>query len=210
MKRCIIIGASPETDIVSIQKNITEGDFIVCADGGRKYAEQIGITPDLMIGDFDSSAFPETYRGEIEMIKLPRMKDDTDTMYCVKECIKRGYNDFTLLGMLGGREDHTYANLCTLLYLCKSGCTGRIINAEREIFVTDKGAEIHHQKGLLFSVFPFGCESCTVSLKGFLYELDRGTLTADFPLGVSNEITSDNAVVTVHENTAVIYIGKNN
>ncbi len=208
MKRCIIIGSSPETDTETIQKNIGKNDFVVCADGGRIFTEKIGLIPDMIIGDFDSSPFPKDFQGEI--IKLPKMKDDTDTMYCVKECIKRGYHHFTLFGMLGGREDHTYANLCTLLYLSRCGCTARLVGAEREILITESQTKIDHQNGLMFSIFPFGCEKCVVSLHGFLYELEKGTLTADFPLGVSNEIVSDSAIVTVHEGTAVIYIGKNN
>lgn len=206
-KRCVIIGASPETDISSIAENVSDSDFKVCADGGITFAKKLGIRPDMVAGDFDSSDFPEDYDGEI--IKLPVMKDDTDTMYCVKECLKRGFDEFVLLGMTGGREDHTYANLCTLLYIVRHNCTAKIIGSNREIFVMDGGcAEINNKIGHTFSVFPFSCDKCTVSLKGFLYELDKGVLTADFPLGVSNEITDGTAVITLHEGTAVIFIEK--
>ncbi len=208
-KRCVVIGSSPYTKPSDFSGQIQPGDYIVCADGGYLFALQQGLRPELIVGDFDSSAFPYDYEGEI--IRLPHQKDDTDTLYCVKECIRRGYNDFTFIGMLGGREDHTYANLCTLLYLSQQDCCARLVSSEREIQMISHGRlEISHRQGLMFSIFPFGCRECTVSLQGFLYELKEGTLTANFPLGVSNEITSPNACLTVHRGTAVVFIGKSN
>lgn len=200
--RCIIIGASPECDTDMIKGNVLADDFVVCADGGYKYALMAGIKPDMIIGDFDSSEFPEN--SECEKIKLPVHKDDTDTMYCVKECIKRGYKEFLLFGMTGGRLDHTCANFSTLLYLSERDVKATLFDSENEIFVMTSGQKvIENKKEHIFSMFPFGCEACTVSLEGFEYGLDHGILKADFPLGVSNVIKSDEAKITLHDGSLI-------
>ena len=204
MNRCVIIGASPVFDMNTIKDRISRDDYIVCADGGYVYAQKAGISPDLIVGDFDSSALPQ--ESDAGLIALPREKDDTDTMYCVKLCLRRGYRRFLLLGMTGGREDHTYANLCTLLYLHNRGAEAEIIDGNTEISVISGEKSIINKKGSIFSVFPFGCRECCVTLSGFKYGLDHGILSSEFPLGVSNEIISDSTIVTVHSGTALIMI----
>lgn len=201
-KRCVIIGASPECDTKMLSSKVSRNDFIVCADGGYEYAVSAGIKPDMVIGDFDSSEFPKDL--ECEKIRLPVHKDDTDTMYCVKECIKRGYKDFLLFGMTGGRIDHSYANFCTLLYLSERDIKASVFDSENEIFVMTSGTRVIGNKtGHIFSIFPFGCGKCTVSLDGFEYGLEKSVLNADFPLGVSNVVRSDEAKITLHEGSAI-------
>lgn len=206
-KRCVIIGASPECDSDMISENVTDSDFIVCADGGYQYALQAGIQPNWIIGDFDSADFPE--KIDCPTVALPRQKDDTDTMYCVKECIRMGYGEFLFLGMTGGRCDHTFANYCTLLYLAEKNITAKLIDRDNEIFIIASGMkQILNCFGRMFSIFPFGCADCTVTLKGFAYGLEQGKLTADFPLGVSNVIQSDHAEIQVHSGKAICILSK--
>lgn len=192
----------------TIKKIIKSNDFVVCADGGYLFARKAGIIPNLIIGDFDSSPFPEN--PDCEIIPLSVMKDDTDTNYCVKECIKRGFDNFVLLGATGGREDHTFANFCTLKYLADRSIHAEIIDSKLSVFVLNKGSKaVIGKKNMIFSVFPFGCNSCEITLNGFLYELEHGILTSNFPLGVSNTIISDNAQIIVHNGCALIMISKN-
>lgn len=208
-KRCVIIGASPDMCMDLIVKNVREDDFIVCADGGYEYAFRAGLKPDLIIGDFDSaSEFPKDTGCKI--ISLPTEKDDTDTMYCIKECVKMGYKEFVFLGMTGGRCDHTYANYCALLYLSERDIKAKIVDEKNEIFVITKGTKtsVCNKKGQMFSIFPFGCFSCTATLSGFMYELSMGELTSDFPLGISNVITSDNAEISVYNGNALCILYK--
>ena len=84
------------------------------ADAGYTQVRRQGLKPDLVVGDFDSlGSVPE---GE-KIVRHPVMKDDTDMMYSLKECLGRGYRNFLILGATGGRLDHTVANLCALYYL---------------------------------------------------------------------------------------------
>ena len=68
----------------------------MCADGGYETARRLGLKPDLLIGDLDSCT--EDFPPDIEAVRLPVHKDDTDMMYSLKECLGRGYRDFLLLG----------------------------------------------------------------------------------------------------------------
>ncbi len=204
-KRCVIIGASPVCDVGMIKDHVRESDFVVCADGGWTYALAAGIKPNMIIGDFDSSEFPENMKCDI--IRLPVHKDDTDTMYCVKECMKMGFKEILLLCMTGGRIDHTFANFCTLLYACENGVSARIID-ENIIFAMTQGKEIiENKQGHIFSIFPFGCKSCKVTLSGFEYPLDEGIIHVDTVLGTSNSVISDHAEITLHDGNAICIVG---
>ncbi len=204
-QRCIIIGSSPDADAAFIGSCIKADDFVICADGGLEYARKNDIIPDLLIGDFDSGRRPET---EIcETITLSVRKDDTDTMFCAREALRRGFDDVLLFGMTGGRTDHSYANLCVLLFLEKNGAHAKMLAPELFVRVLPpESVTLSGMNGRLFSAFPFGCEECTVSLDGFDYPLNRGRLLPDNTLGLSNVIISDKAAVTVHSGNAVIVI----
>ncbi len=204
-KRCVIIGASPENDISEVKHLIKDDDIIVCADGGYEKAVTAGLKPDIIIGDFDSAPVP--VNSSCEVIKLPVMKDDTDTMFCIREFIRRGCSEFLLLGMTGGRPDHTVANYCALLFLAQRGFKGCIADEKGLYYVLKNySMEIKNKSGKGFAVFPFGCKECSVELKGFLYEVNDIMLTAEFPLGASNTINSDNAFVGIKNGSALVMI----
>lgn len=207
-KRCLIIGSSPETDVNEIKRILLESDYIVCADGGYLFAMMIGVKPDLVVGDFDSCEKPASFDGEI--ISLPVKKDDTDILFAVRECMDRGYNDFVLCAVSGGREDHTFANYCVLRYIEEHGAKGRIIGNSTEVRVQKEGNVVIEGKNECgFGIFPFGCMECTVSLDGFEYGLDRGVLRSEYPVGVSNRIKSDKAEITVHSGCSIYFIYSN-
>ncbi len=201
-KRCIIIGSSPDTDIDIIRNNIKEGDFIACADGGHLYAKKLGLKPSLIVGDFDSSSKPDIPGAKI--IVLPTKKDDTDTVSIVNECLKIGFDEFLLFGMTGGRFDHTFANLSVLYSLTKKGKTAYIVDSKSIIQVIGKGRTvIEGKKGFGFGIFPFACQQIVLSLHGFEYELENGILYSDHPVGVSNTIVSDKAVIDIKNGKAL-------
>lgn len=203
---CIIISAAPASNVSFIKNYVQDGDFVICADGGLKHAIACGVRPDLLVGDFDSldDDLPEA----IEQLKLPVMKDDTDTMAAVKIGLQRGYRRFIILCATGGRLDHTYANLCTMQYILSQGGEACLVDADTSIYlIRNKKIRFEKQKRKTLSVFPFGCRFCTVTYEGLLYPLDHVRLYADgFPMGVSNVVIEDVATVEVHEGDALIML----
>lgn len=203
--RCVIVAGSPDTDIHFIHQTIQSDDFIICADGGYAYVKAAGIVPHLMIGDFDS--YTEALPTECELILLNPVKDDTDTQHCVDVALERGYRDFLLLGATGGRLDHSIANLCVLEYLSEHGAKGILLSPEERIELLCKNTQYYHGlQGKVFSVFPFGCSSVTLSYKGAKYPLVCGTLTHSFTMGISNEFIANDAAITVHDGSALVII----
>lgn len=205
MKKCVIIGSAPckETDFSG--EFDRENSFVICADGGLDAALRLEITPDLLIGDFDSvqSALPE----RVETIRLKKDKDDTDTMAAVKVAVHRGYRDFLFLGVLGGRLDHSIANLYILQFLAGQGCRAMISGDGCRVFLLNGGRlTLSGLVGTTVSVFPFGTGSCTVSYEGMKYPLTETRLNAAQPIGVSNVITGTDAKITVHDGNALIIV----
>lgn len=170
---------------------------------GYSFAKKAGLTPNLIIGDFDS--LKEELPQNTEVVKLNTHKDDTDTEHCVMECIRRGYKDFLLLGSIGGRTDHTFANIATLAFLSEYNYNGIARNNGEEIRILKEGSyEMNNKKGLIFSVFPYGCESVNVTYKGAEYMLNNKTLTYNVSRGISNVFVDDEAEITINRGRAIL------
>ncbi|MGE4354071.1 MAG: thiamine diphosphokinase [Oscillospiraceae bacterium] len=193
-KICYIVGAG---DGANITINLGEGDMVIAADGGYKTLMAIGITPDLVVGDFDSLGYiPEG----VELVRHPPEKDDTDMMLAILLGMERGYRNFLIYGGLGGRLDHTLANLQSLCYIAGHGCRGWLWGDGTAITAVKDGAVTFPGKcsGML-SVFAQGGAARGVYETGLKYKLDDATLHFDYPLGISNEFLGCDAGVSVRE-----------
>ena len=176
-----------------------EGDYVIAADGGYRHTQALGITPDVILGDFDSLGFvPEG--AEV----FPVEKDDTDAMLAVRHGLAKGYDQFSIYGgMEGQRLDHTIANLQTLLYLEEQGALGYLFG-KRQIATVVSNDILHiptHQGTV--SVFAMGGDA-VVTIKGLQYEGEDILLSPNFPLGVSNHGTGKDATVTVTQGTILV------
>lgn len=205
--RCVIIAGAPDPDIAFIKETITAQDYVVCADRGYAAALEAGVAPDYLIGDFDS------YRGALpadcETVRLNPEKDFSDTFHGVEAALARGFRSFVLLAATGGRLDHTYANFSVLAYLQENGAEGMILSRNEKIRMLTEGAySFQGLAGKTFSVFPFGCPSVTLSYRGVKYPLSHGTLSCSKAMGLSNIFTEDEAAVTVHSGTALLFINR--
>lgn len=172
---------------------LREDDVIVCADSGLEYARRCGVTPSIVLGDFDS------YGGELppagEIIRLPAEKDDTDTMFAVRLGLERGIKDFLIAGGIGGRLDHTLGAVQTLNFLVSHGASAVMNDGKQQIEVLEGPVRKRYSRGQgkYFSLLALSPRVEGLSLEGFKYPLSNGTLTYDFPLGVSNEVLSQEA-----------------
>ncbi len=193
-----------------------EDDLYIAADGGFSAMQKMGITPDIVIGDFDSmenGVTPETDFGGAEVIRYPVEKDDTDTMLAIKLGFERGYKCFTLYGCLGGdRFEHSIATCQSLAYIVERGgkavAYGEPRGKGKTMLVTmlqNGSLEFPSYYKGHFSAFAYGGESRGVTLKNFKYEANDVTLTPSFPLGVSNSFTEGkNCFVEVKDGTLML------
>ncbi len=209
MNRCIVIGASPELTGDLIRTYVSPADTVFCADGGAALALSLGLTVDLIVGDFDSWTPPGVLPAGTQLIRLNTEKDETDMQYALSEGVKRGHTSFVLLGGVGGRLDHTLANIASLEWLLSRGCEGLLAGAQCEVRLgRAQTLRFDGQVGHTLSIFPHGCPACVVSGDGVQYPLHALTLTSDMPLGVSNRILDVRCHVTVEEGTAVFLLQK--
>ena len=203
--RCVIIAGSPDINIDFLKNTIKEDDYVICADKGCLYAEKAGISPNIIIGDFDS--YTENNFQNYETITLDPHKDDTDTMHSINVAFERGFTQIIILGALGGRFDHTFSNVSALQHICEKGGNGILLSERERIEFLPVG---EHQckgyKGKTFSLFPFGCDSVCVSYSGAEYPLDRYRIKSSVPIGVSNVFTSQESKIKIYDGNAILII----
>ena len=199
MGKCLVFCAGGFNGLL---EPIASDDYIIAADGGLVHTDNLGLAPNLILGDFDSLG----YVPEGSSV-FPVEKDDTDAMLAVKKGLELGYKEFLLYGSLDGpRLDHSVANFQTLQYLADRGATGALIGKTQIVTVVKNGklAFPARNKGIV-SVFCMGADAHGVSIKGLKYALEKGTLTAGFPLGVSNHFIGREAEISV-ENGSLLLI----
>ncbi len=194
---CYIIGAYHGEDGIILP---TSADLVIAADGGYAAAVQLGIKPNLVVGDFDSLGYvPEAE----EIVQHPVRKDDTDTLLAIRLGLERGYRNFVITGALGGRLDHTFANLQTLLFLRDHGARGVLYgDGFAATAVWDSSITIEGNGTL--SVFAFTPEVRGVCLRNVSYPLEDAVLTSSFPIGVSNEFMGKPATIGCTEGTLLV------
>lgn len=189
MKFSIISGA-PNQDRDFLKNNIDLNSFIIAADSGYIHSKNAGITPNLIVGDFDSSVMPQDSEN---ILQLPKIKNDTDTFYCIKEAIKRGADEIEIFCAIGNRSDHSYSNLLALNYCLDNNVKAKIIDSKNIISVHNKSFEIHKSEFKYFSLFAFMEDVEGLNITGAAYNLNNKTLLVSDPLGQSNEF-KDNKV----------------
>lgn len=188
MAVCYIVGAAPEC----IPFTPAPDDLVIAADGGQKALAEMGITPHLAVGDFDSSPCPEG----VPTVTHPQVKDDTDTSLAIAEGMARGYRAFALYGCTGGRPDHTFGAVQTMLSFAKRGCRMYLVGEGMIGTVLWEDTLRFDPKGYV-SVFALTDRAEGVTFSNLKYPLSNATLTNDYPLGVSNEGMGVPATVSV-------------
>ena len=184
-------------------------DLVIAADGGFDYLEEIGIRADIVLGDFDSVT---SYDLPSDAIRYPREKDDTDMMIAVKLGLEKGYTVFEIYGGLGGRLDHTLANIQLLIFLSKKGATGTLYCDDYAVQAVNAGSIVlgkdtaFNVAGNLCSVFALDRHCHNVTIQGLKYEVSGADWYNSNPIGVSNEFTGKRAVVSCTKGSlAVLY-----
>lgn len=198
MGNCIIFCAA---DFHGLAVPIEPEDFVIAADGGLVHTQALGITPDGILGDFDSLGY--TPEGSTV---FPVEKDDTDAMLAVRKGLELGYRAFYLYGSLDGpRLDHTVANFQTLQFLADHDAYGYLIGKDYMVTVVKDGALRFSDRSTgIFSVFCMGADAEGVTIQGGKYDAEDVTLSAGFPLGVSNHFVGNSVTVSVKKGSLLV------
>ena len=179
------------------------GDLVIAADGGFAALEGLGLSPDLVVGDFDSLGHRPDHP---HVVALPVEKDDTDMHSAIRLGWERGYRAFRLYGGTGGRIDHTLANIQSLAWLASQGGRGWLVGPDWTATVLSDGGALTLEAGrqVMVSVFCLGDRAEGVDIQGLKYGLSDGVLTADYPLGVSNSFLGGESRVSVRRGKLLV------
>ena len=140
---------------------------------------------------------------------FPKEKDDTDTMLAVKYALERGFRHLIIICGLGGRLDHTFANLQTMAYAADKGALCELYS-ENEYIRTFSGGSLSlpRREDYSLSLFSLTDECRNLSIKGATYEISSFNLTNSFPLGVSNSWKDDVVEITMDKGLLLIIESK--
>ncbi len=197
--RCVIIGGAEIRDYRLMRSYFHDDDFVIYCDCGLKHADGIGIPPSLIIGDFDSHPKPENTDN---VITLPVVKDDTDTIFAVKEAIHRGFSKVIMMGVTGGRSDMTLGNIYALLMLKNRGIPAVIADDWCEMSIMSAGETMKVQWWWrYFSLMNITGTARGITITGAKYNLNDGEISSEYQYGISNEVlsTDEEAVVSLKE-----------
>ena len=187
MRRCVIVGGADISNYDRINTIITSEDYVIFCDSGLKHMQKLAAMPSLIVGDFYSHENPQL---DIETIVLPCEKDDTDTVFALKEAVRRGCTDFLLIGVIGARLDHTLGNVYILEYLDELGLKGKIIDDYSEMALVSREPAYIEDLYAFFSLINITGIAKGITIENAKYPLKDGEITCGYQYGISNEVIS--------------------
>lgn len=189
MSTCLIVSGG---SFNHFEKN-SEIDFIIACDAGYDNSLRNKLKPDLIIGDFDSyKGDINTACNDIPVLSFPVRKDDSDTMLAVKYATHHGYDRILITCALGGRMDHTIANLQALNYIASKGLEGQIISETETLYALHPGSySFSRKESHSLSLFASGGDVHGISISGSKYDVTDLTLQSNDPMGLSNGWLAD-------------------
>lgn len=205
--RTVIIANGNPPDAGDIRRWLRPGDRLICADGGARAARALGLSPQAVIGDFDSLSeddLRDLAQSGAALHRYPAHKDETDLELALTHAIAGMAGEpaeIVVLGALGGRLDQTIANVMLLAMPMLAGARVLIAAGNEQTFLItpDQPADLHGAPGDIVSLIPFGGDAHGVRAEGLEYPLRDESLIFGPARGVSNVMLGHRARVTIRE-----------
>lgn len=199
-----LIYAGGEIAPANISERPAEGDLTIAADSGWHNAALLGVTPAVLLGDFDSIG-TESLPEAAEILQLPPEKDRTDTQLAVSLALSRGATEIVIIGGLSGRLDHTLSNVSLLEALAARGVRGLLVDGYNRVrYLKNTGELIAKSNYRYLSLLAVDPKIKGVTVRGCRYPLDNAKLTRDCQYAVSNEIVGNCALVEVRKGAMLV------
>ena len=210
MKFVIITGGHIDDAFAINWLQNNEYDKLIAADSGMNFLYRNHIVPNVIAGDFDSvdkeSLYAFSQRNDVEMLRLNPIKDDTDTEFVIREAIRRGATNITILGATGTRLDHVLGNMHLLGIGIKEQVDIQLVDAYNRIRMIEKECVIlkAEQFGEFVSLLPISGDAKGVTLRGMKDPLTNATIPSFSSLGISNEIVEEKAMIWIQEGVLLV------
>jgi thiamine pyrophosphokinase len=197
-------------DVDPADRDLVAGaEMVIAADGGAFALERWGITPNLVVGDFDSLGLERAAalgaRGAT-VVPFPMEKAESDLELAMRYALESGADDIVILGAFGGRLDHALANTMLLADPAYRGWHVRAVQGATQVRALHDGERVTLDGpiGSVVTLLPVGGDAQGVSTEGLRYALAGDTLRFGHSRGLSNEIISSPASVAL--GTGVLFV----
>ena len=216
MQALIISGGHLEDGFAASYIENYDFGLTIAVDSGMSFFYRQGLVPDYIVGDFDSvkpeilQSFLGLKEDKPKVLQFQPEKDETDTEIAIRTAIGQGCGAIHILGATGSRLDHVLGNIHLLGMAMEQGVEvimadpNNRIRMVREGLVLKKGG----QYGKYVSLLPFTPQVTGLTLTGFKYPLDQYTLECYHSLGVSNEITGEQAEISFRDGVLLVIESK--
>ena len=205
--RIIIFANGNLPNLEKARSLIHTDDFILCADGGTRHALALGLTPNVIVGDMDSVTEKERRKMkelDVEIIQHPTDKNETDLELAINHALTLNPDQILILAALGGRMDHTLANIALLSNLQLATFNIRLTDGVEELFFCRDQAKVEGRSGDIVSLIPWQGEVTGVFTENLRWHLHHETLYPEKTRGISNEMTADVATVSIKSGLLLI------
>jgi thiamine pyrophosphokinase len=210
--RAIVIAGGQPGDRTEWRQWVQDGDLVIGADGGAAQALTWGLVPELVIGDMDS--LPGEARARLlargsRFIEHPRDKDETDLELALTYAMEQDIQGIVILGALGGRLDHTLANLFLLTLPGLERVPVQIVDGEEQVVLArpEVPVTILGKIGDLVSLLSLQGDAEGVTTSGLAWKLTGDTLRFGFSRGVSNVMTAQQAHIQIEKGCLLVIHG---
>lgn len=191
----------------SVEPLLAKDAVVIGADSGVEVARDLRRTVDIAVGDFDSidpGVLAETEAAGTTILRHPRDKDATDLELALDTAMMLGTDAVTVVGGHGGRVDHFVAN-CLLLGSDRyATLTIDAFMGTAHVVVVRRAARIVGRPGDLVTLLAVGGPAGGVRTSGLRFPLDDQTLHPGSTLGVSNEMLSEEATITITHGSVLV------
>lgn len=211
--RACIIGSGPLVVSPRLLSIAHAAHLVVCADGGTETVTALGVRPDFIVGDFDSisqATLSKWRSAGVVIHQHPTAKDETDGELAVRCALEQGATDLDLLGMTGGRFDHTLGNVLLLAHpmLISVRAALHLENATIHLLRDGQTLHLHGQPGNLVSLLPISPHVHGITATGMLYPLTGESLALGPTRGVSNQLIAPVAHVRIEYGYLLVVHGQ--
>jgi thiamine pyrophosphokinase len=214
MNRAIIF-ANGELNVSSaLRSEIRSDDLVIAADGGSLHCRTLGITPHIVIGDFDSVPPEELtalQAGGSQLIRYPARKDKTDLELAFDYARQQGCQQIILIGALGARWDMSIANILLTAHPAYKEIEVRLVDNYQELLLLQSAGKLtlHGQPGDTLSLIPLNSRAEGITTQGLEYALADEDLEFASSRGVSNVFTEETATITLRQGLLICVVIRN-
>ncbi len=205
--KCVIIANAPGLDAAPYAPLIAAADLLLAADGGALPLIRLGHMPETVVGDLDSldaASVALLADAGVAIDRHPRAKDETDLELALLLAAERGAAQILVLGALGGRWDHTLANVALLALPELRGRDVRLLDGDQTLYLVRERAELDGHRGDTISLVPLTGAVHGITTRGLQYALEDATLSFERARGVSNVLLDPPGAVSIRDGLLLV------